>query len=187
MRNLIGLLLLMTFISCSSKSIEKNHTIESKKEVKRIKWLIYRDTVNKGFILTFKYPNNLVAESIENGRCIGKPKKQETSDDDVTNTMQWCIWMTNIDESESIDSLINSEKYFFKGQVTEQRQNITINNTKALLVKYISNKKNDPYKQIIILNKYSTLFEIVNNYGDEKGFEMFYKSITINEIKKSNL
>ncbi len=35
-------------------------------------WNTYRDTVNTGFIMTFKYPENLFVESIENGRCVGE-------------------------------------------------------------------------------------------------------------------
>ena len=53
-----------------------------------VSWAIYRDTVNVGFVMTFKYPDHLVAESIENGRCVGEPiKTDSTADSDVTNTM----------------------------------------------------------------------------------------------------
>jgi hypothetical protein len=141
-------------------------------------WNTYRDTVNVGFIMTFKYPDNLVAESIENGRCVGEPIKPKVADGSVTNTMRWCIWM-NDTATESIDSLITSQKYFYKGKVTEQRENITLNDMKAVRVTFTSNDKKDPYRQMIYVKKYSTLFEIINNYGADKDFEIFYNSLTI--------
>jgi len=147
-------------------------------------WALYQDTVNVGFVMTFKYPANLVAESIENGRCIGEPIKPEPVDGSVTNTMRWCVWMTDTAESDPIDSLISSQKYFFKGEVTEHREEITINNTKATRVIFESTDKKDPYRQMIYFRKYSTLFEVVNKYGADNNFEIFYKSLTLNETKK---
>lgn len=188
MRNTFGLLfLLTTLLSCSSKSTKTNTLNESETENTNSKfnWVTYRDTVNVGFIMTFKYPDNLVAESIENGRCVGEPiKTDSTADSDVTNTMKWCIWMNDTAESESIDSLISSEKYFFKGRVTEQRDSLVVNDIKALRVNFKSDNKNDPYRQMIYFKKYSTLFEIINNYGADKDFEIFYNSLTIDATEK---
>ncbi|MBK7183959.1 MAG: hypothetical protein IPH89_14135 [Bacteroidetes bacterium] len=141
-------------------------------------WNTYRDTVNTGFIMTFKYPENLFVESIENGRCVGELTKPKIADDSVPNTMKWCIWMSDT-ATETIDSLISSQKYFYKGKVTEQRENITINHMDAVRVTFISNDKNDPYRQMIYIKKYSTLFEIINNYGVDKNFEIFYNSLII--------
>lgn len=149
-----------------------------------VSWGTFRDTVNVGFVMTFKYPDNLVAESIENGRCVGEPIKPEVSDGSVTNSMRWCIWMNDTTESVSIDSLISEQKYNFKGQIKEQRENIIVNNEKAIRVTFISNNQNDPYRQMIYFKKYSTLFEIINNYGADKDFETFYNSLTIDETKK---
>jgi hypothetical protein len=151
-----------------------------------VSWATFRDTVNVGFVMTFKYPDNLVAESIENGRCVGEPIKtsDSTADSDVTNTMRWCIWMNDTIESAPIDSLISEQRYFFKGQIKEQRENIIINNKKAIRVTFKSNNQNDPYRQMIYFKKYSTLFEIINNYGADKDFETFYNSLTIDDTKK---
>jgi hypothetical protein len=151
-----------------------------------VSWATFRDTVNVGFVMTFKYPDNLVAESIENGRCVGEPiiTTDSTADSDVTNTMRWCIWMNDTTESAPIDSLISEQRYFFKGQIKEQRENIIVNNEKAIRVTFISNNQNDPYRQMIYFKKYSTLFEIINNYGADKDFETFYNSLTIDETKK---
>ena len=38
-------------------------------------WSDCIDTIKGYFIIKFKYPNRFVAEGIENGRCIGKPRK----------------------------------------------------------------------------------------------------------------
>ncbi len=188
MKSIFGLLfLLITFFSCSTKSTETKTLDESQTENANstFNWVTYRDTVNVGFIMTFKYPDNLVAESIENGRCVGEPiETDSTIDSDVTNTMRWCIWMNDTTESASIDSLISSEKYFFKGHVTEERESLMVNDTKALRVTFKSDNPNDPYRQIIYLKKYSTLFEITNNYGADKDFETFYNNLTIDETKK---
>lgn len=181
MKHTIGFLFLIFILSSltnSCKTIEKNNR-------EKIKWATYRDTVNVGFVMTFLYPDNLVAESIENGRCVGEPiETDSTADSDVTNTMRWCIWMSDTTEVESIDSLISSEKYFFKGQVTQLRDKINVGNLKAIRVTFKSTNAQDPYRQMIYLKIYSTLFEIINNYGAEKDFEIFYNSLKINKIKK---
>jgi hypothetical protein len=146
-----------------------------------ISWATFRDTVNVGFVMTFKYPDNFVAENIQNGKCIGD--KIENPENDITNSMKWCIWMQDTSDYP-IDHFISSEKSIFKGQVTELRDTISINNSKAIRVTLQSDNKNDPYRQMIYLKKYSTLFEIINNYGADKDFETFYNSLTIDETKK---
>ena len=92
--------------------------------------------------------------------------------------------MNDTTESVPIDSLISEQRYFFKGQIKEQRENIIINNQKAIRVTFKSNNQNDPYRQMIYFKKYSTIFEIINNYGADKDFETFYNSLTIDETKK---
>jgi hypothetical protein len=144
-------------------------------------WATFLDTVNVGFVMTFKYPDNLVAENIENGKCIGD--KIENPEGDITNSMKWCIWMQDTSDYP-IDHFITSEKSIFKGRVTELQDTISINNSKAIRVTLQSDNKNDPYRQMIYLKKYSTLFEIINNYGSDKDFEKFYNSLTIDETKK---
>jgi len=146
-----------------------------------VNWATFRDTVNVGFIMTFKYPDNLVAENIQNGKCIGD--KIENPENDITNSMKWCIWMQDTSDYP-IDHFISSEKSIFKGQVTELRDTISINNSTAIRVTLQSDNHNDPYRQMIYLKKYSTLFEIINNHGSDKDFETFYNSLSIDEIKK---
>ncbi len=146
-----------------------------------VNWATFRDTVNVGFVMTFKYPDNLVAENIQNGKCIGD--KIENPENDITNSMKWCIWMQDTSDYP-IDHFISSEKSIFKGQVTELRDTISINNSTAIRVTLQSDIQNDPYRQMIYLKKYSTLFEIINNYGADKDFETFYNSLKIDEIKK---
>ncbi|MES2591045.1 MAG: hypothetical protein V4608_04085 [Bacteroidota bacterium] len=184
---ILGLLFLLELFSCPTATTEEKQTAQFSNEAtatKNFKWKTYIDTVNIGFVLTFQYPDNLVAESIENGRCVGEPIKPEVVDGSVTNTMRWCVWMNDTTESQPIDSLIHSEKYFFKGHVTELRETITVQGIKAIRVTLTSDNKNDPYRQIIYLKKHSTLFEIINNYSADKDFEIFYKSFTVNEYKK---
>lgn len=185
---IFGLLFLFGLYSCATPTTEEKQSAKFSNEqttAQNFKWKTYIDTVNVGFILTFQYPDNLVAESIENGRCVGEPIKMDSAaDSDVTNTMRWCVWMNDTTESQPIDSLIHSEKYFFKGHVTELRETVTIHDTKAIRVTLTSDNKNDPYRQMIYYKKYSTLFEIINNYGADKDFEIFYNSLTINEYKK---
>ena len=185
---IFGLLFLFEFISCTTATTEEKQTEQISNEkatTKNFKWKTYIDTVNVGFVLTFQYPDNLVAESIENGRCVGEPIKIDSiADSDVTNTMRWCVWMNDTTESQPIDSLIHSEKYFFKGHVTEQRETIIVHDRKAIRVTLTSDNKNDHYKQMIYLKKYSTIFEIINNYSADKDFEAFYNSLTITEYKK---
>jgi hypothetical protein len=146
-----------------------------------VSWATFRDTVNVGFVMTFKYPDNFVAENIQNGKCIGD--KIENPENDITNSMKWCIWMQDTSDYP-IDHFISSEKSIFKGKVIELRDTISINNSKAIRVTLESDNKNDPYRQMIYLKKYSTLFEIINNYGADKDFETFYNSLTIDETKK---
>lgn len=144
-------------------------------------WATFRDTVNVGFVMTFKYPDNFVAENIQNGKCIGD--KIENPGNDITNSMKWCIWMQDTSDYP-IDHFISTEKSIFKGQVTELRDTVIINNSKAIRVTLQSDNKNDSYRQMIYLKKFSTLFEIINNYGADKDFETFYNSLTFEEARK---
>jgi hypothetical protein len=146
-----------------------------------VSWATFRDTMNVGFVMTFKYPDTFIAEDIQNGKCIGN--KIENPENDLTNSMKWCIWLQDTSNYQ-IDNFISSEKSIFKGQVTEMRDTISINNSKAIRVTLHSTNKNDPYRQMIYLKKYSTLFEIINNYGADNDFETFYNSLTIDETKK---
>lgn len=183
---IFGFLFLLGLFSCSTSKTEEKQSNQFSNDsttTQNIKWRTYIDTVDVGFVLTFQYPDNLVAESIENGRCVGEPIKPEVVDGSVTNSMRWSIWMQDTSDFP-IEHFISSEKSIFKGQVTELRDTININKSKAIRVTLKSDNKNDPYRQMIYLKKYSTLFEIINNYGEDKDFETFYNSLTIDETKK---
>jgi hypothetical protein len=183
MRLTFGLLFISIILACSTPSKDKNNIDKTResKNLPKTKWAKYVDTVNVGFIMTFIYPDNLVAENIQNGKCIGD--KIEKLENDITNSMKWCIWMQDTSDYP-IEHFISSEKSVFKGQIIEHRDTISIDNLKALRVTLNSNNKNDPYRQMIYLKKYSTLFEIINNYGADKDFVTFYNSLTIDETKK---
>lgn len=182
MRYIIGLLFLfVTLLSCSTKSSKTKENID--------KWVTHRDTVDVGFIMTYKIPDSLViADIIDNCRCIGHKINivDENPNEDLTNTRQWCICMQDTADN-SIEYFISSWKTMFKGQVIGQRDIITIDNLKALRVTLKSKNKKDPYRQLIYLKKYSTLFEIINiSEETNKDFETFYNSLTIDETKKPN-
>ena len=84
----------------------------------------------------------------------------------------------------SIEYLIDSWRLMFKGQQSEQRDNIIVDNTNALQVILKDKKNNGPYRRLIYFKKYSTLFEIINIYEDTNNdFEKFYNSLSIKKIK----
>jgi hypothetical protein len=180
MKYIIGILL-VTLFSCSTKSVE------TKENIDKTQWNTHHDTLDAGFILTFKYPNNIVlADVIDNCRCVGEKIKNEDKNQgtDSTNTRQWCICMQDTADY-SIEYFISSWKSLYKGQVEEQRDTITIEDLKALRVTLKSKTKNASDRQLIYLKKYSTLFEIMNIYeATEKDFETFYKSIKIEEYRR---
>ena len=174
----ILLILFIIFLSCSSSSIEKTDTVQ---------WITHHDTINAGFILTYRYPDNIVlADAIDNCRCVGDTitnddKNQGT---DSTNTRQWCICMQDTSDY-SIDYFISSWKSIYKGQVTEKRDTILVGDTKALRVIFRNKATGSSGKQLIYLKKYSTLFEIINDDATtNKDFEIFYKSIKIEAYSK---
>lgn len=179
MKYIIGILLI-TLFSCSAKSPEIVENID------KTQWNTHHDTIDAGFILTFKYPNNIIlADIIDNCRCVGEKTKYYDKNEasEKANTNQWCICMHDTAD-ESIDNLISSWKSLYSGQVIEQRDTMMIEDIKALRVKLKSKTKN-AYRQLIYLKKYSTLFEIMNIYeATEKDFETFYKSIRIEEYRK---
>lgn len=84
-----------------------------------------------------------------------------------------------------IEYFISSWKSLYDGQALEQRDTLTIDETKALRVTLKSKNKNTSDRQLIYLKKYSTLFEIMNTkVSTEKEFETFCKSIKIEEYKR---
>ena len=186
MKQIFGLLiLLVTLLSCSTKPTKTAKSMESTGN-----WVTFHDTIEFNFIMTFKYPDNLVfADIVDNCRCVGRKLEYKNTEDpdppaDSINTRHWSICIQDAADN-SVDYFINSWKTIFKGQISELRDSICIADTKALRVILKSNNKNDPYRQLIYLKKYSTLFEIMNIYEDtNKDFTKFCNSLTINEKKK---
>ncbi len=183
MKQIFGLLILLTtLISCSTNTTKTAGNADSTDN-----WVTYCDTIPVGFVMTFKYPKNLeFADIIDNCRCVGnKVKNYDTNQGtDSTNTRQWSICMQDTADY-SVEYLINSWKGMFKGQIDEHRDSISIADKQALRVILKSNNKDEPYRQLIYLKKYSTLFEIINIYEvTNKDFENFCNSLTINETKK---
>ena len=170
--------------SCSARQSQNTENIS---EITS-QWITHNDTTDAGFILTFKYPNNVaVADVIDNCRCVGEKIKNEdkNQETDSTNTRQWCICMQDTVDY-SLDHLISSWKTVYKGKVTEQRDTIIIDNLKALRVVFKSDIPETSYRQLVYLKKYSTLFEIMNvSEATSKDFETFYKSISIKSYSKT--
>ncbi len=183
MKYIIGFFVSIMLFSCSMESPETSIVEKGNNS-----WTTHHDTVDAGFILTFKYPNNIVfADVIDNCRCVGEKIKNEDKNQgtDSTNTRQWCVCMQDTADY-SIDYLISSWKSLYKGQVTEQIDSITIDNVKAIRITFKSDTPETFYRQLIYLKKYSTLFEIMNvNEVTEKDFEVFCKSITIKRYTKT--
>jgi hypothetical protein len=162
-------------------------------------WIEHRAVYsNAGFEIEFKYPDNLViAREIDNCLCVGINTKyyeeDQASPDD--NTRHWCICLFDSTEYTA-DYLISSWKDAFNGEVIEMRDTVAIGNISAVQATI---KSNDPsssyvqfssiqsssYIQLIYFNKFSALFEVVNQ--DElssEDFEIFWKSIKVEEYRK---
>jgi hypothetical protein len=151
-------------------------------------WIEHRAVYpDAGFVIEFKYPTNLViASEIDNCLCVGVNTEHydenEASFED--NTRQWCICLFDSTQFTA-DYFISSWKSAFNGEVVEKRDTITIDNFQAIRVIMKSNNENASYRQLIYLNKYSTLFEIMNiNEATERDFETFCKSIRIEKYSK---
>lgn len=177
------IVLVVVFLSCLRNQTKTVKNAENGYS----QWITHHDTIDAGFILTFKYPNDLVfADIIDNCRCVGKRTKHydvnEAAEND--NTRQWCICMQDTADY-SINYLISSWKTVFNGEVVEKRDTVTIGNLKALRVTLKSKEPSASYRQLIYLKKYSTLFEIMNvDESTSKDFEVFSESIKIEGNKK---
>lgn len=178
----ISILMILLF-SCSI--IQDN----SKKNIlNQNNWIEHRAVYpDAGFVLEFKYPNNItVARSIDNCLCVGVNTKHydenEASFED--NTRQWCICVDDT-ANFSVNNLISSWRTTFTGEVVEKRDTVAIGNLKALRITLKNKKPSGSYSQLIYLQKYSTLFEIMNvDESTSKDFEMFCESIKIAKYRK---
>src|SRR5687767_13667597 len=179
MRNTFCLLIFYFLVACSNsnerpigskveenpKEITENLKIEEKAE-----WLTFvsnesyfQDTTEVNFQLKFKYPSNLIAEAIENGRCIGKKRKPDGPDDPMTNTMDCCIWLTDL-KAEPIDYYLAGERRKIKPSFKEVKDTIIIANKKSLRVQFLDNKtKNVLVDYVFVdLDDYKISLQIYN-------------------------
>ena len=178
-------ILCLTLFSCTTNSTDQtnlNKPNSKKDSLASANWITYHDTVNMGFIMTFRYPDSLIVCPIENYRCVGKKIKEPK--DGITNTCKWAVILQDTG-NYSIDSCISIEKSLFKELDSETRDTVIVDNLKAIRVTLISKIKNDrySYNQTVYLKKYSCLFQITNEYMADKGFETFYNSLTITKNK----
>jgi hypothetical protein len=179
---------LLALAYCSTRPLETKTV-----HIKDDQWVVYQDTIDDGagFILTCKYPSKIaLADIVDNCRCFGNKLKYDNPEDpdppvDSINTRQWCICMYDSSET-SIDYLVSSWKSIYKEQVTEQRDTLMIGGLKALQVTFRNRTSDTTFRHLIYLNKFSTLFEIINtDKATENDFNAFCKSIKIVKYSKS--
>jgi hypothetical protein len=187
-------LLTLIFFACSTPDKKSNEQIkENTAEVKSIpqtntatdtKWKTYTDTVNMGFVVSYKYPPNLVSEHFENAECIGRPVLEPG--EGPGNTMDCSLWMGDIADGNvrPIDTLIQYEIDKLKESVQQSRDSITIANVKGLSVSLTDKTdKRKILKQMIYFTKYGAFFELQNDSLSEKTFQQFVSSL---QIEKTN-
>lgn len=162
-------------------------------------WIEHRAVyANAGFEIEFKYPDNLViAREIDNCLCIGNNTEyyEEDQASPEDNTRHWCICL--FDSSEyTVDYMISSWKNSFNGEVVEMIDTVAIGNIMAVQAtiksidpgisyKQFSSIDSSSYIQIIYFNKFSALFEVVNqDESSSEDFEIFWKSLKIEEYRK---
>jgi hypothetical protein len=140
------------------------------------KWKQYSEIVNTGITLSFSYPNNAIIKNDENSRCVESNSIKAKSN--IQTTLNWCIWMED-SSNISIDQSILEEKTFYKGKINVEKDTITIDGTKCIMVTMRSNLLSDPYRQIVLFTKFGTTFEIINNSGRDYNFESFCRTIKV--------
>ncbi len=160
-------LMTLIFFACSTPGKKSNEQIkENTAGIKSIphtnnatdtEWATYTDTINMGFVVNFKYPQNYVSEHFENAECIGKPVTP--TGDGPGNTMDCSLWMNDIagDNVRPIDTLIQYELDRFEESVQQSKDSITIANVKGLSVSLTGkNDRRKVLKQMIYFTKYNT-------------------------------
>ncbi len=184
----IFLLFFPLIIQCDNKknAINQNNWIEHH--------AVYS---NAGFEIKFQYPDNLkIAREIDNCLCVGINTEyyEEDQASPEDNTRQWCICLFDSTEY-TIDSMINSWKKAYDGEVCETKDTVKIGNIDAIHVtlqsvdmrtSYIkfSSIQSSNYIQLIYFNKFSALFEVVNQDSlSNEDFNYFWKSIMVEELR----
>lgn len=133
-------------------------------------WLSYTEHVNTGLTLKFSHPGNTKVSRNENARCV-------SAKNDDTNT-DWCIWMAD-SSAHDVEQSIIEEKEAFKGKVSIQTDSVLIDHVKCLRVSLKSNLHSDPFKQIVFLTTLGTTFEIINNSGPNRDFDLFCSTLVV--------
>jgi hypothetical protein len=192
MRHFTTVLATFLFIACSTPDKENNAVIKdtilttgqipTAASSTDTNWVTYTDTINIGFVVSFKYPKRLHAEHFENAECIGK--KIKMVDDGPMTTMDCCMWMDDITEGniKPIDTLIQYDLQKLKTNPEVSKDTIDVANTKAIRVRYFDKKdKIKILRQSIYLTKYDTFFEINNDRLPTSEFETFIQSLKIDK------
>lgn len=187
-------LLTLFFFACSAPNRKGDKQIQGNiAEIKSspqtsnttdTKWVTYTDTINTGFVVSYKYPKNYVSEHFENAVCIGKPIK--AIDDGPMTSMDCSLWMNDITEGNirSIDTLLQYEMDKLKESFQQSKDTITIANVKGLRILLTGkNDKRKILKQLIYFTKYNTFFELINDGLSEQDFQAFISSL---KIEKTN-
>ena len=178
------------FIACSTPDKEnKTHTRDSINLAKPItttissvdtNWVAFIDTINTGFVVSFKYPKHLFAEHFENAECIGK--KIKMVDDGPMTTMDCSMWMDDISEGNvrPIDTLIQYGLQTLNAKVEVQKDTIVIANVKGTRARFYDIKdKTNILRQSVYFTKYDTFFELDNDSLPANDLETFMKSLKI--------
>jgi hypothetical protein len=145
-------------------------------------WATYKDTVNIGFVVTFKYPKNLYAEHFENAECIGK--KIKMVDDGPLTTLDCCMWMDDISEGniKPIDTLVQYDIHKLKADVTILKDTVDIANVKGTRVRLFDKKdKTKLLRQFVYFTKYDTFFEVNNDRLTTNDFDVFIQSLELDK------
>lgn len=181
---------LFLFIACSTPDKEnKSQTRDSTSLIKPTttavssvapNWATYIDTINMGFVVSFKYPKHLFAEHFENAECIGK--KIKMVDDGPMTTMDCSMWMDNISEGNvrPIDTLIQYDLQKLNANAEILKDTIDIANVKGTRVRFFAREdKAKILRQSVYFSKYNTFFELDNDSLPANDFELFVKSLKI--------
>ncbi len=167
MRTVLLLLIAICILSCvrSNKPSEQSD---------KTGWLSGIDTiVGSTMIISYKYPQTLKKDFIQNGLCFGKATP---NDEEFLNDMRLCIWF-NDERLENIDTIIASEGRLPNIKNTV-RLDTTINERNAILVKYLDSAKKE-VKQIVLLKEQGTLYQIIAQGLNPADFRYFLDNLKI--------
>jgi hypothetical protein len=176
------------FIACSSPDKENktsasdnaNHVKPAMTVESDPNWASYIDTINMGFVVSFKYPKRLFAEHLENAERIGT--KIKLVDDGPMTTMDCSMWMndTTAGSLQPIDTLIQCKLQTLKVNATVLKDTIVIANVKGARVRFYDVKDTAKLlQQSVFFTKYATFFELYNDSLPANDFDIFVKSLKI--------